>query len=66
MIKNLESIKEKIDIVEVIMSFLPLKQVGGNFSACCPFHNEKKPELCRKSKQANISLLWLWKRWRCL
>ena len=43
MIKNLESIKEKIDIVEVITSFLPLKQVGGNFNACCPFHNEKSP-----------------------
>lgn len=43
MIKNLDSIKSKIDIVEIISDYLPLKKVGSNYQACCPFHNEKSP-----------------------
>lgn len=36
-------IKEKLDIVEVIREFLPLKAAGSNWKALCPFHNEKTP-----------------------
>ncbi len=38
-----ELIKSKIDLVEFINSFVPLKKKGRNFSACCPFHNERTP-----------------------
>ncbi|MFI3286990.1 MAG: DNA primase [Rikenellaceae bacterium] len=31
------------DIVEVISDFISLKKKGTNFTACCPFHNEKTP-----------------------
>jgi DNA primase len=31
------------DIVEVINARVPLKRKGKEFSACCPFHNEKTP-----------------------
>ena len=31
------------DIVEVINTRVPLKRKGKEFSACCPFHNEKTP-----------------------
>jgi DNA primase len=31
------------DIVELIGSRVPLKKKGREFSACCPFHNEKTP-----------------------
>ncbi len=31
------------DIVEVINARVPLKKQGREFSACCPFHNEKTP-----------------------
>ena len=31
------------DIVEVINSRVPLKRKGKEYSACCPFHNEKTP-----------------------
>jgi len=34
---------EKSDIVETISVYVPLKQVGRNFKANCPFHNEKTP-----------------------
>lgn len=38
-----EEIKSKLDIVEVIREYVPVKAVGANFQALCPFHNEKTP-----------------------
>lgn len=38
-----EDIKAKLDIVEVIREYVPVKAVGANFQAICPFHNEKTP-----------------------
>ncbi|MBU1726686.1 MAG: DNA primase [Candidatus Omnitrophica bacterium] len=39
----LEDILGKIDIVEVVSGYLPLKKAGRNFKALCPFHHEKTP-----------------------
>ena len=33
----------RVDIVELIQRHMQLKKAGANFSACCPFHNEKSP-----------------------
>lgn len=38
-----EEVKAKLDIVEVIREYVPVKAVGANFQAVCPFHNEKTP-----------------------
>ena len=38
-----EQIKAKVDIVPFIQEFIPLKQMGRNFKALCPFHGEKTP-----------------------
>ncbi|MFH1441284.1 MAG: DNA primase [Candidatus Omnitrophota bacterium] len=37
----LEDILDRIDIVELISGYLPLKRSGRNFKANCPFHHEK-------------------------
>src|SRR3989344_1677351 len=39
----IEQIKDKIDIVEFIRSYIPLSPAGKNFKALCPFHKEKTP-----------------------
>ena len=38
-----DKVKERVDIVEVIGDYVPLKKKGQNFWACCPFHGEKTP-----------------------
>lgn len=37
------TIQDRCDIVEVISGYLPLKKIGRNFKALCPFHHEKTP-----------------------
>lgn len=38
-----QEILARIDIVELIDGYVPLKKAGANYAACCPFHNEKTP-----------------------
>ncbi len=39
----IQELLNRVDIVEVIDKSVPLKKAGANYSACCPFHNEKSP-----------------------
>lgn len=41
--ETIERIRERVDIVELISSYLPLKRSGGNYQGLCPFHGEKSP-----------------------
>lgn len=42
---TLQDIKDRLDIVELISSYIPVKKSGTNFKATCPFHNEKTASL---------------------
>jgi DNA primase len=33
----------RVDLIDLIDSYVPLKKTGANFAACCPFHSEKSP-----------------------
>ena len=39
----IQELLHRIDLVELIDGFVPLKKAGANFAACCPFHSEKSP-----------------------
>ena len=39
----IDQVRIQADIVDVIQSYIPLKKMGRDFKACCPFHNEKTP-----------------------
>ena len=41
--ETVERIRQAADIVEVVGDFVSLKKRGSNYTACCPFHNEKSP-----------------------
>lgn len=43
MSSEIDQIKDRINIVDLVSQYVPLKKAGINHSARCPFHNEKSP-----------------------
>ena len=39
----IQELLARVDIVDVIERYVPLKKGGANYQACCPFHSEKTP-----------------------
>lgn len=39
----IQELLHRVDVVDLIDSYVPLKKAGANYAACCPFHNEKSP-----------------------
>ena len=39
----IQTLLARVDIVDVIDRYVPLKKAGANYAACCPFHSEKTP-----------------------
>jgi DNA primase len=47
----IEELLARCDVVDVIERRVPLKRVGHEFQACCPFHNEKTPSFTVSPKK---------------
>ena len=39
----IDNLLSRTDIVDVVDQRVPLKKQGNNYTACCPFHQEKTP-----------------------
>lgn len=39
----IQELLARVDIVDVVERYVPLRKGGANYSACCPFHSEKTP-----------------------
>jgi DNA primase len=39
----IQTLLARVDIVDVIDRYVPLRKAGANYVACCPFHSEKTP-----------------------
>ncbi len=39
----IQDLLARVDIVDVVERYVPLKKAGANYQACCPFHSEKTP-----------------------
>lgn len=40
---SIEALKARLDIVDIVGSYIELKRAGSSFKAPCPFHDEKSP-----------------------
>jgi DNA primase len=43
--QSIENLKQRLDIVDVVGSYLELKKNGANFKSVCPFHDDSNPSL---------------------
>ncbi|MBM3198741.1 MAG: DNA primase [Chlamydiae bacterium] len=41
--ESIEALRQKVDLVEVISAYVPLKRSGTSYKGLCPFHVEKTP-----------------------
>ena len=54
---TLNEIRNSLDIVEVISSYLPLKSQGKNYFGVCPFHDDHSPSMS-VSREKQIIKCW--------
>ncbi len=54
-----EQVRQGVDIVDLVGSYMPLRRAGANFQGICPWHEDTKPSLqINPARQS-------WKCWVC-
>ena len=61
-----EEIRMKNDIVDVISGYVKLTRRGSSYFGLCPFHNEKSPSFFCQPRKADVLLLRMRSRRKCL
>ncbi len=51
--ESLDSLRQRVDIVELISAYVDLKKAGATYKALCPFHDEKSPSFVVQSGDAH-------------
>lgn len=41
--ESLETLRQRVDLIEVLSSYVDLKRTGASYKGLCPFHDEKSP-----------------------
>ena len=54
-----ERVRQAVDIVDLVGSYMPLRRQGANFVGLCPWHEDTKPSLQVKPTRQS------WKCWVC-
>ena len=50
---QVQEVKEKVDILQVVSERIQLTRSGRNFKACCPFHAEKTPSFSVREEEGS-------------
>lgn len=58
-----DEVLNRVDIIDVISRYIPLKRKGSNFWACCPFHGEKTPSFMVSPTKQIFKCFGCWKWW---
>ena len=53
----IDDVLDRLDIIDVIGSRIELRKSGKNYSACCPFHDEKTPSFSVSPDSNSITVL---------
>ena len=51
---DIKQIKQEVSLLRVAAGYLKLEQRGGEYWACCPFHNEKTASFAIKDKNGEL------------
>ncbi len=51
--QDVETIKQRLSVEEVLQEYIKLKRAGQNLKALCPFHNEKTPSFMVNPEREN-------------
>ncbi len=51
---QVDEIKQRINIVEVVQEYMPLKKAGVSWKGLCPFHGEKTPSFVVSEERMNF------------